>query len=103
MTEREELKRLWSDPANWTAMGYRCSADPRLMVEKRVGIGYTINTAHRRSWLIVIGLLVVALAPTAVNVALGSRAPAWLLAVTLLAPITLSVVTVLWLMRRARD
>ena len=73
------------------------------MVEKRNGIGYAINIAHKRSWLIFIVLLVVALAPTAVNVALGSRAPGWLFAAALLAPITLSVVTLLWLMRRARD
>ena len=102
MTRVDELETLRSDPMNWTPFGfYRCAADPRLMVEKRIGVGYTINIAHHRSWLIFVGLLVVALAPTAVNITLGSRAPGWLLAAALLTPITLSVVTLIWLRRRA--
>ena len=104
MTRQDELEVLRSDPANWTPLGfYRCAADPRLMVEKRIGIGYTINIAHHRSWLIFLGLMLVALAPTVVNITLGSRAPGWLLAASLLVPITLSVVTLIWLMRQARD
>jgi hypothetical protein len=103
MTPQDQLETLRSDPANWTPSGfYRCAADPRLMVERRIGIGYTINIAHHRSWLIFVGLIVVALAPTAVNVTLGSRAPDWLLVASLLLPITLSVVTLTWLMRRAK-
>lgn len=104
MTRGDELEALRSDPANWTPIGfYRCAADPRLMVEKRIGVGYTINIAHHRSWLAFVGLIVVALAPTAVNITLGSRAPAWLLVASLLVPITLSVVTLIWLGRRAKD
>jgi len=37
--------------------------DPDLMVEKRNGLGYTLNFAHRASWWIMGGLLVLVLAP----------------------------------------
>ena len=70
------------------------------MVPKRVGIGYTINVAHRRSWLILIGLLVVSIAPLVLNIALGRDAPGWLLLVTLIWPLTVVVITLVWLSRR---
>ncbi len=37
--------------------------DPDLMVEKRSGLGYTLNFAHRASWWLMGGLLVLVLAP----------------------------------------
>jgi hypothetical protein len=101
MTQREELDRLWSDPAHWTSLGaYRCAADPRLMVLKRYGVGYTINVAHRRSWLILGALLTVVIVPIVVQLSLGRRAPWWLMPVTLLTPITVVVLTLMWLSRR---
>lgn len=101
MKESGELDRLWSDPAHWTQGGlYRCAADPRLMVLKRVGVGYTINVAHPRSWFVLIGLLAVTLAPLILNIALGRDAPGWLLLVTLLWPLTVVVITLVWLSRR---
>jgi hypothetical protein len=101
MTGQDALDRLWSDPANWTRGGlYRCAADPRLMVLNRIGVGYTINIAHQRSWLVLGGLLAVAMAPLVLNLALGSDAPGWLLLVTLLWPLTVAVITLVWLSRR---
>ena len=101
MTESNALDHLWSDPAHWTRGSlYRCAADPRLMVLKRVGVGYTINIAHRRSWFLLIGLLMVAMSPSVLNVALGSEAPGWLLVVSLLWPLTLVVIALVWLSRR---
>ena len=101
MREPDELDRFWSDPAHWTRGGlYRCAADPRLMVLKRVGVGYTINIAHRWSWFVLIGLLGVAMAPLILNIALGRDAPGWLLVVTLLWPLTVAVITLVWLSRR---
>jgi hypothetical protein len=101
MTGQDALDRLWSDPANWTRGGfYRCATDPRLMVLKRVGAGYTINIAHRRSWFVLIGLLAVALTPLVLNIALGSDAPGWLLLVTLLWPLLVAVISLVWLSRR---
>ena len=101
MKDSSELDRLWSDPAHWTRGGlYRCAADPRLMVLKRVGVGYTINVAHQRSWFVLIGLLAVTLAPLILNIALGRDAPGWLLLVTLLWPLTVVVITLVWLSRR---
>ena len=101
MRESAELDRLWSDPAHWTRGGlYRCAADPRLMVLKRVGVGYTINIAHRGSWFVLIGLLGVAMAPLILNIALGRDAPGWLLVVTLLWPLSVAVITLVGLSRR---
>ena len=70
------------------------------MVLKREGAGYTINVAHRRSWFILAALLMVAIVPIVVQLALGRRAPGWLLLVTLLTPITVIVLTLMWLSRR---
>ena len=104
MTAQETLDRLWSDPVNWTQSGvYHCAADPRLMVLKRVGIGYTINTAHPRSWFLLGGLLVVAMAPLIANLALGRRSPSWAQLVTLLWPIAITLITLVSLSRRRRD
>jgi hypothetical protein len=101
MTTQETLDRLWSDPANWTHGGvYRCATDPRLMVLKRVGVGYTINIAHRRSWFLLGGLVVVSMAPLFLNLALGRRAPSWLLFVTFLWPVAIAVITLVWLSQR---
>jgi hypothetical protein len=101
MTRREELDQLWANPAHWTPAGlYRCAADPRLMVLKRVGAGYTINVAHHRAWFLLAGLLAVSMAPLVIHLVLGRRAPGWLLLATLLTPITVVVVTLVWLSRR---
>lgn len=101
MTAQDTLDRLWSDPVNWTQSGvYRCAADPRLMVLKREGVGYTINIAHRRSWFLLGGLVVVSMAPLFLNLALGRHAPSWLLLVMLLWPIAIVVITLVWLSRR---
>ena len=101
MTETDDLDGLWSDPVHWTRGGfYRCAADPRLMVLKRVGVGYTINTAHRRSWFVLGGLLAVAVAPIFLNLALGRSAPGWLLVLTLIFPLAVVVITLVWLSRR---
>ncbi len=101
MTGQDALHRLWSDPAHWTRLGlYRCAADPRLMVLKRVRVGYTINIAHRQSWFLLGGLIAVSLAPLLVHIALGRRAPGWLFLVTLLVPLAVVVITLLWLSRR---
>ena len=101
MTKQDELDRLWSDPAHWTGNGaYRCAADPRTMVLKRVGIGYTINTAHRRSWVMLGGLVAISIAPILVSLALGRRIPGWFMLVTLLLPIAVAVITLVWLSHR---
>ena len=78
---REDLNRLWSDPANWKRWGlYNCSQDPRLIVPKRIKwTGWTANTAHGFSFkaLALLALiLVLALAPLAV--ALAQDQPSWL-------------------------
>jgi hypothetical protein len=70
------------------------------MVLKRIGAGYTINIAHQRSWLVLGGLVAVAMAPLVLNIALGSDAPGWLLLVTLLWPLTVAVITLVLLSRR---
>ncbi len=47
---REALDALWNDPAHWDRDGsYRCAADPRLVVSKRGGGGWTMNMAHPKA------------------------------------------------------
>ena len=67
------LQALWSNPAHWRAGGiYVCRDDPRRIVPKRLPVlGWTVNFAHRSSWAILIGILVVFLLPVAALEALG--------------------------------
>ena len=52
---REKLKQLWSDPANWkSGIFYNCKADPRVIVPKRFGIGWTINFARASAFPVLI-------------------------------------------------
>ena len=45
-----DLERLWSDPKHWTAFGYRCANDPRIVVPKRLSsLGWTLNWAHPKA------------------------------------------------------
>lgn len=100
---REELAVLWSEPAHWTRAGlYRCAADPRLIVLKRDGGGWTLNAAHRRAWLALAAVVAIALTPLAVKLVLGPRAPGWLFAATLLVPIAVAVASTVWVGHRDR-
>jgi hypothetical protein len=81
-----ELEQLWKDPRHWTAgVIYRCAADPRVIVPKqRRWGGWTLNFAHQSAWLVLLGAVAVAVAPTLVVVATGyGGVPAVLAAVTL--------------------
>ena len=47
----EQLENFWRDPANWKWGIYRCAADPRVIVPKRMkSMGWTINFSHRSAW-----------------------------------------------------
>ncbi|HSB18088.1 MAG TPA: DUF5808 domain-containing protein [Bryobacteraceae bacterium] len=52
-------------PAGCWKLGvfYYNPADPSLMVEKRCGLGYTLNFGNRRSWGLMALMLVIVLAP----------------------------------------
>ena len=48
----------------WKAgMFYYNPDDPAIFVSKRVGIGYTMNFANKMSWLVMLGILLIALLP----------------------------------------
>ena len=48
----------------WKAgMFYYNPDDPAIFVSKRVGIGYTMNFANKVSWLVMLGILLMALLP----------------------------------------
>lgn len=48
----------------WKAgMFYYNPDDPAIFVSKRVGIGYTVNFANKMSWLVMLGILLMALLP----------------------------------------
>ena len=100
---RDELHAFWSEPAHWTAAGlYRCPADPRLVVLKRSGGGWTVNAAHRRAWLVLAAVVAIALAPLAAKLALGARSPGWLFAATLLVPLAVAAASTAWVANRDR-
>ncbi len=44
-------------------MFYLQPDDPAIFVSKRVGIGYTMNFANKMSWLVLAGMLLIALLP----------------------------------------
>jgi uncharacterized membrane protein len=77
-----ELERLWQDPRYWTPPGiYRCPGDPRLIVPKRRRwAGWTINFAHRASWLVLLGSIVIAVGPILAMLALSRPSVSGLLA-----------------------
>ncbi|HUK43022.1 MAG TPA: DUF5808 domain-containing protein [Candidatus Bathyarchaeia archaeon] len=51
----------------WKAgMFYYNPSDPAILVAKRVGIGYTFNFANKMSWLVLAGILLIALLPVLV-------------------------------------
>jgi uncharacterized membrane protein len=53
----------------WKAgMFYYNPNDPAIFVAKRVGIGYTLNFANKMCWLVLAGLLLLALLPAALGV-----------------------------------
>jgi hypothetical protein len=63
---------LWRNPAHWTALGYRCKDDPRVIVPKRnASMGWTVNWAHPKAAVAMIVLSMLALVPMLVVVALG--------------------------------
>ena len=45
----------------WRIM-YNNPNDPAIWVEKRVGIGWTLNFAHKESWVIIFMILTIPLA-----------------------------------------
>ena len=57
-----ELER--SHERHWRAgLLYSNSADPALFVPKRVGLGYTINLAHRGAWAVIALIALIAVLP----------------------------------------
>ncbi len=69
-TEAEE--REWLDPRNWRARwlgAYVAPRDPRVWVPKRHrGLGWTLNFAHRASWVWLAALLAPAVVVAAASV-----------------------------------
>ncbi|HEY7425019.1 MAG TPA: DUF5808 domain-containing protein [Gemmataceae bacterium] len=81
-----ELEQLWQDPRHWTAsIIYHCAADPRVIVPKqRRWGGWTLNFARQSAWLVLLGAMAIAVAPTLIVVAMGyGSVPAVLAAVAL--------------------
>lgn len=74
---RDELDRLWGDPRFWSPIGiYRCPADPRVVVPKRVPwAGWTINFARPAAWPVLVGSVLLAAAPTVLAVWRGRVGP----------------------------
>jgi len=57
-----ELEALWVEPSHWNRDGsYKCAADPRLLVPKRNGGGWTLNMEHPKAQWAIRGLLIAVL------------------------------------------
>ena len=55
---RDELQKLWEHPSSWTRLGrYHCESDPRLLVPKRLGFGWTLNWANPLAWPLMVVVL----------------------------------------------
>lgn len=67
-----ELERMWRDRGNWIVPGiYYAKADPRVIVPKWWRwTGWTLNFAHRSAWLVLIGMIAVAVGPVLIVSAL---------------------------------
>ena len=100
----KDLERLWSDPANWTRVGfYRCAEDPRWWVRKRdPGVGWTINVAHPRAIASLVAFILAAGAPAIVAVVRGGQLSPTTLIVAMTLPSVLLVVVALVVARRDR-
>ncbi len=65
---------LWKNPAHWTAYGYRCKEDPRVIVPKRrASMGWTVNWAHPRAALAMIAVSLLAVGPMLAVMWLGAN------------------------------
>jgi hypothetical protein len=68
----EQLENFWRDPANWRGGIYRCAADPRVIVSKRIKwMGWTINFAHRSAWPVLLVMLLMLAGPYSLLVSGG--------------------------------
>jgi uncharacterized membrane protein len=60
---REDLETMWSDPANWNPDGsYKCARDPRILVPKLGGGGWTLNMMHAGAPWVMASVIIGALA-----------------------------------------
>lgn len=56
---QEEIRRMGKEGEfeGWNGVLYRNPNDPRLWVPKLIGIGYTLNFAHRWAWPVLISII----------------------------------------------
>lgn len=59
----DEVPEPQSDSYWKAGMFYYNPNDPAIFVSKRVGIGYTMNFANKMSWVVLVGILLIALLP----------------------------------------
>jgi hypothetical protein len=80
---RGTLDRLWADLKNWKGGIYSCKDDPRVVVPKRVRwAGWTVNFAHSRTWLFLLGIIGVFASPMVWFSGVGAEAtPTWFIQV----------------------
>ena len=62
-SSRRETPEPQSDSYWKAGVFYFNPSDPAIFVSKRVGIGYTMNFANKISWLVLLGILLIAVLP----------------------------------------
>lgn len=99
---REELDQLWARPENWSIV-YRCEEDPRVIVpRRRPWMGWTINFAHPRAWLVLLSSVAIVVGPFFMLLVMGIVAVP-LLMLVLITSILLLVAFSHWEASRSRE
>jgi hypothetical protein len=78
----EQLEKFWRDPANWKRGIYRCAADPRVIVPKRIKwMGWTVNFSHRYAWPSLLLIIALMAGPLVILAVKGfANTPVWFVA-----------------------
>ena len=98
LTQSRDYKELWQNPDNWRLyVFYVCPEDPRLIVPKRFRVtGWTMNFAHRKSYLLLVALLALIIVPITLVELTDLTAISWLRPTTLIVSILAAFALTLW-------
>lgn len=93
----EQLEKLWRNAANWTGIGfYRCADDPRWLVPKRNGGGWTVNVAQQRAVWSIVAMILATQVPIVIVLSRQNRPPnpvvLWVVGIT----VAMTIGAILW-------
>ena len=97
-TQLENYKELWQNPDNWRLhIFYMCREDPRIIVPKRFRVtGWTMNFAHRESYLLFAALLALVIVPITLVDVTGLGTISWVRPTTIVLSILAALALTWW-------